>query len=610
MLFACYLKTATSSRVAGSCIRQADGTAKFFSTEEKDAHAYALWEDSLPEKGWGQMHISTGKNASSSDQMYCAGFLDAYLSSERIYQAYGLYREQNNAKENWPDGWEDWIQKNINYIEANIKEPKNDYWKGMKLIIDQFNGMVDALKQTKPNDQKEIRPIDFWIFQSAGDFDDLESVIAGNQVKDPELTLKCTGMFQFAENYSDIYFSQNTWSDYRDLHRYLKSYNFSVKEFKAKSISLSTETGHINSIDDYWQADTGLFVLETTMHCFNKTLYGMVKPESVLTWMRVYYAMLTSDNGKEWTDNFIKENSGTYNNEYMILDGKKFKPSEKPTSDLLWMIEQMPAHYIAKDITEDFVKQNWFPSINTPYFDDIFDMANYSAQGSDFWTYYKQPRYLLIKQHQPDIKDYKSFQTFMRWNHYNEEGEANFGEPAQGIEARYDLRPENGTKYGKKNHFGGLDSKTSTITRLMKDLSFDAINSPVYENLPAFNFNDWPEISHTGLPAEWRFPWMEFAPAGVKCNTTKKEDECLDMEGCGFCLYSQECFPLLSKDRPAYGYKCEDGWHVKTVVPSYALPLVVSVSVIVVVFVAVVYISAYLYAKKESEGIAAYDAVK
>jgi len=329
-------------------------------------------------------------------------------------------------------------------------------------------------------------------------------------------------------------------------------------------------------------------------------LYDTIVAQKVLTWMRVYYAMLTADNGKEWTENYIIQNSGTYNNEYIVLDAKKFTPGVKPQSDLMWMIEQLPSMYHSEDITSQFVQKNWWPGINTPYFQDIYDAANYTAQNSSYWTYYDQPRYKLIVQHQGDIVDYKSFQKFMRLNDYTNPNEANYGEPAQGIEARYDLRPPNGTIYGKRNHFGGLDSKTSTINRLLKTLSFDAINSPVYENLPAFNFDDWPNISHTGLPSTWKYPWMEFASLSYQCNSTHKESECLELEGCGFCIFSQKCMPLLDKDKPIYGYKCEDGWTVKTVLPGYAKPLIITVSIIIVIFVCIVYYSAYTYNKNHS----------
>jgi hypothetical protein len=48
--------------------------------------------------------------------------------------------------------------------------------------------------------------------------------------------------------------------------------------------------------------------------------------------------------GKQWSKLFAKRNSGTYNNQWMVLDYKKFVPG-KDLSDvkgLLWVLEQLP----------------------------------------------------------------------------------------------------------------------------------------------------------------------------------------------------------------------------------------------------------------------------
>lgn len=614
-----YLLASASAQVYGaSCKRINETHATFTFDELKESwDAYATFNDSLSEAGWGRLNIKANPNSTSLDQFYCMGYIDTSVSVNRVYEAYHLFREAQGATDEWPSGWTNWIRQNIEYINEMIDaNPNSDYWKSIKLIREQFRGMVAGLRDHKPEGEVEISEVDFWIFQSAGDFDDLAEILNPGTTKDPELSSHCTGMLKFAPNYTDIYFAQDTWSDVRDLHAYLKSYSLNVPEFKAKNIAFSTRTGHIQSVDDFWMADTGLLVFETTLHCFNKTLYSFVTPQSVLTWMRVYYAMLSADNGRDWTQNFIQQNSGTYNNEYIVLDTKKFTPGQKPTTDLVWMIEQLPTVYHSEDITDKFVAQGWWPSINTPYFDDIFKLADYPGQQvrepykKDFWSYYDQPRYKVITKHVNDDNTYDFFKTLMRWNHYLDENEPNYNEPAQGILARYDLRPENGTAFGKKAPFAGLDSKTASAIKASKHLTFDAIGSPNYETLTAFNFNDWPKVSHTGMPAEWKFPWTSFAAGEYTCSTFNTTDECLNMPGCGWCMYSNKCLPALSKDRPAFGCECEDGWKVKVYLQSYAIPLITAVSVSIVVFVIAVYVMAYFYAKKQATANPNYDSIK
>lgn len=52
-----------------------------------------------------------------------------------------------------------------------------------------------------------------------------------------------------------------------------------------------------------------------------------------------------ADTGKEWADVVSQCNSGTYNNQYMIVDLKLFGPGQELQPNLLWVVEQvMIAH--------------------------------------------------------------------------------------------------------------------------------------------------------------------------------------------------------------------------------------------------------------------------
>ena len=53
-------------------------------------------------------------------------------------------------------------------------------------------------------------------------------------------------------------------------------------------------------------------------------LYKKIKPEALLTWARAMFSNRLASSAEEWTNIFQKENSGTYNNQYMILDINKF----------------------------------------------------------------------------------------------------------------------------------------------------------------------------------------------------------------------------------------------------------------------------------------------
>lgn len=73
-----------------------------------------------------------------------------------------------------------------------------------------------------------------------------------------------------------------------------------------------------------------LTVIETTINNYNPDLTHQISPISIPEWMRIVIANRLSNSGQEWVDRFFLFNDGTYNNEWMILDYKKFTPSQDP----------------------------------------------------------------------------------------------------------------------------------------------------------------------------------------------------------------------------------------------------------------------------------------
>lgn len=55
--------------------------------------------------------------------------------------------------------------------------------------------------------------------------------------------------------------------------------------------------------------------------------------------------------GDEWTEIFSRYNSGTYNNQYMVIDTKAFNVGVGPQAGFLWIVEQMPSKIVRQDVT-------------------------------------------------------------------------------------------------------------------------------------------------------------------------------------------------------------------------------------------------------------------
>merc|ERR1719198_2645344 len=131
----------------------------------------------------------------------------------------------------------------------------------------------------------------------------------------------------------------------------------------------SSNPGSLYSADDFYVLDTGLVVLETTLNNHNESLWWNVRPESMFTWVRTMVANRLTTSGSDWTEMMIRHNSGTCNNQWMVVDYKLFTPGQRELSDgTLWISETMPGHAKREDVTGILIQQQSWPSYNVPYF--------------------------------------------------------------------------------------------------------------------------------------------------------------------------------------------------------------------------------------------------
>lgn len=417
------------------------------------------------------------------------------------------------------------------------KKHSDPWWQQAGYVVLHTNGILDGYHMYQTPGEQEITELDMWIYQSAGDMDDIALFVdsdnwanthSGRHLVAPsdqwyDTHHHCSGLIFMPSNFADVWFAQDTWSALNTLNRILKEYDFKFSDPTSAS-SRWTFTSHPGlgySMDDYWQLDSKLLVLETTLHTWNTTLYELYcTPQTVLCWLRVQIANRMSSDGRTWCTNFIRENSGTYNNQYIVVDTKKFYPGSRPQAGFLWAIEQLPGEYEMGDRTDELIANTYVPSFNTPFFTKIYNDAGYPQKveetQSNYWTYWNNSRMLILERDYTKIINYEAFQTFMRSNDWEHDPLCN-GDPAEAILSRYDLRPDSCIKSGNMNlcpsAFAGLDAKTTNY-KLSQSLQFDAINSPQYETQPAWKFGvgKWADVEWDGLPQVWEFPWIRFVP--------------------------------------------------------------------------------------------------
>ena len=83
-------------------------------------------------------------------------------------------------------------------------------------------------------------------------------------------------------------------------------------------------------------------------------------------WVRVVVANRIAENGNEWCSIFEKANSGTYNNQWMVLDYKLFKAGQSLQPDTLWILEQVPGTVHMADMTVLLEQRGYWASYNLP----------------------------------------------------------------------------------------------------------------------------------------------------------------------------------------------------------------------------------------------------
>lgn len=113
---------------------------------------------------------------------------------------------------------------------------------------------------------------------------------------------------------------------------------------EAKSLKKFKFPASITSTDDFVLTSAKLAILETTIGNYNEKSLDLITPNTVLTWIRAEIAHRTASSGLQWAEAFGRHNSGTYNNEWVVVDYKQFHRGKEvqPETGIIHVVEQMP----------------------------------------------------------------------------------------------------------------------------------------------------------------------------------------------------------------------------------------------------------------------------
>ncbi|KAL0484729.1 hypothetical protein AKO1_011640 [Acrasis kona] len=315
--------------------------------------AVASYQPRLEEIGWDILQVETGNSDLPDDiKAYAAGYIEGFLTSKRIWTHFSNMFEFTWGKSSkMPEYVSEFFKNQKNWVEDQVAANKQDsYWQQVNLIQRQFEGLVQGYNSNASESQK----IAYTDLHTISSFGDLFDIIPTKKDKRPNfynMTIEqlhnyvatnthCSAIIKVTPDLSDIYFGHTSWFTYASMTRIWKKYDFKYKNplTKSTSISFSSYPAVIASNDDFYITSQKMVVIETTNVLMKNDLYDIVKPNALLCWQRAMLANRLSTSSPEWVNIFSKHNSGTYNNQFMALDLKKFKPGQEIKNDTLWII--------------------------------------------------------------------------------------------------------------------------------------------------------------------------------------------------------------------------------------------------------------------------------
>ncbi|ELU15812.1 hypothetical protein CAPTEDRAFT_183314 [Capitella teleta] len=479
---------------------------------------------------WGYLEVHTSEVYADNIQAYAAGFLEGHATRDLItmhwtntmagYCTYPLSQFCQKLQ--------NYLDENFAWIEKQIASSSSDpYWRHVELFLHQITGLIDGYHNDKMGIPHHFKPnvTNLLLLQISGDLEDLESAWPKEGKQHVLGSGHCSALIKLLPGFKDVYVAQDTWSGFNSMLRILKKYDFEFRTLHPKTpiipghaMTFSSYPGVLMSGDDFYTISSGLVSQETTIGNSNSTLWSKISPEnSVLEGIRNMVANRLAHNASEWAQIFARFNSGTYNNQWMIVDYNKFTPGSPPHNGFLHVLEQIPGMIVHDDQTKHLINATYWSSYNTAFYPEIFNASGgpeQVAKYGDWFSYERTPRALIFKRDHSKVTDMESMTKLMRYNDFKNDplSKCKCTPPysaENAISARSDLNPINGTyPFGSLGHrlHGGTDMKM-TSSELAPNLEFVAVSGPTFDDVPPFQWStsDFANVTHVGLPDLWKF---------------------------------------------------------------------------------------------------------
>lgn len=419
----------TESRLTAVLVDINATTNVYHVTHKYDSHVYAIGSFNLnvSNNGWNYFEVKTFPRDTGPKEhlrvLKAAGYLEGYATCKHIKQFYENYAQSMFGRDEPDEAVVRFLIDNFEWITKQSTENylQSEYWLAIHGIINQLHGMLEGLIAGCPSDSNaphsllnlrnptlthllllnangdlyqitqkfsdyippsnhhKRKPTWGWIFPKHEDPTSVRSSVFRMPKKKKKRTDHCSAIIKLAADNSDVYFGHNTWDDYQcAAPRIIKRYHFTLPSLSEKSslskipttpynVYFSSSPGMLSSIDDFYsvQGIGKLSIIETSLDIYDPQLLPRITSASVLCWMRSRLANQLARNGSEWATVFGTYASGTYTNQWMVLDLARISRSEsgvKLLDGFLTVTEEMPGYIHSEDKTEHLkviVAEEW-----------------------------------------------------------------------------------------------------------------------------------------------------------------------------------------------------------------------------------------------------------
>lgn len=541
-LFGVVLSQSPSDPHAVACTQ----SASLPSPLPANALAWGSYDDDVYlSTGWGLLEVRTGAPSASSSSLalaFAAGYLESCLTANRSQQ----FIANAFVNQTYGPDLTAYIDAQFKYIHASVvANPADAYWVHVGLVFEQWEGLFAGYNAWAPPGGA-LSYLSFYSSTFQGDLDDLDTVFslrrgeerAGAAVKSDghcSVLIKAVGGGAGGGHPSELLVAHTTWGRFETMTRMMKLYDFpwSVSgapggaTVAATAISFSSYPASLFSDDDYYVTfPSNLVVSETTISNNNASLWAYVVPTTVPEWARNMVANRLATDGPSWAALFARENSGTYNNMWHVVDYKLFVSGQPLADDLLWVLTQLPGPFgVASDHTGFLRNASYWASYNRIADPALFALAGQWSLVEKYgphFSYNETSRARIFAARQDSVVDEASLQALIRYNDFENDplgvqGCANgVASGSNAISERGDLTPQGAQcvpGVGFQDE-AGIDAKYTTSARVQQGrLSSMVQSGPTHDTQPPFVWSASPLawLPHEGMPDVWNFTWVEVA---------------------------------------------------------------------------------------------------